>query len=46
MLERQIYQDKLADTLQQIGNCVEQIVEEFMGVLLHVIVKQFYKNYT
>ena len=31
----------LVPTLQQVGHCVEQVVEELVGILLHVVVKQF-----
>lgn len=30
--------------LQDIGHRVQQVVEEFMGVLLHVIVKEIWKQ--
>lgn len=30
--------------LQDVGHCVQQVVEEFVGVLLHVIVKEIWKQ--
>lgn len=30
--------------LQDISYCVQQVVEEFMGVLLHVVVEQIWKK--